>query len=131
MHATTDAALMPAITQKPSAKPPVAACADECPDASSVFVCVNATVAAIATPIAPPTCCAALISPDASPASCGSTPASAAIDIGVNENAMPTPTIRYPGRRCVTNEPSTGICVYHSIPPVISARPTAPTAPGP
>jgi glyoxylase-like metal-dependent hydrolase (beta-lactamase superfamily II) len=48
--ATTDTALMPAITQKPRAKPLVAACAGECADASSVFVCVNATVAAIATP---------------------------------------------------------------------------------
>jgi len=45
MQATTDAALMPAITQKPTAKPLVAACAGGCPDASSVFVCVNATVA--------------------------------------------------------------------------------------
>jgi len=83
MQATTDTALMPASTQKPRAKPLVAACAGECPDASSVVVCVNATVATIATPSAPPICCVALISPDASPACCGSTPASAAIDIGM------------------------------------------------
>src|SRR3954447_9149913 len=125
MQATTDTAPMPASTQNPRAKPLVAACAGECPDVSSVFVCVNATVAAIATPSAPPICCDALISPDASPVSCGSTPATAAIDIGMNENAMPTPTSRYPGSRCVANEPFTGICVYQSIPPVISAKPTA------
>src|SRR5664279_3965772 len=114
MQATTDTALMPASTQNPRAKPLVAACAGESPEASSVFVCVNATVAAIATPSAPPICCDALSSPDASPASCGSTPASAAIDIGMNENAMPTPTNRYPGRRFVTNEPSTGCLLYTS-----------------
>jgi hypothetical protein len=75
---------MPARTQKPSAKPLVAADAAEWPEASSVCACVKATVAAIATPSAPPICCAVLISPDASPACCGSTPASAAIDIGMN-----------------------------------------------
>ncbi len=85
---------MPASTQKPSAKPLVCACAGEWPDARSVPVCVNATDAAIATPSAPPICCDVLISPDASPASSGSTPASAAIDIGMNANAMPTPIIR-------------------------------------
>ena len=93
-HATTDAAPIPAITQKPSENPLVCASGRRVTGASSVPVCVNATVAAIATPSAPPICCEVLISPDASPASCGSTPASAAIDIGMNENAMPTPTSR-------------------------------------
>ena len=46
----------------------------------------DATIETIATPIAPPTCCAVLISPDASPASCGSTPASAAIETGMKVN---------------------------------------------
>ena len=41
------------------------------PALSSVVVCVNATVAAIATPSAPPICCDVLISPDARPASWG------------------------------------------------------------
>ena len=88
------AAATPAITQKPSAKPLVNACGAEWPDFSSVDACVVATVAATATPIAPPICCDVLSSPDASPASRASTPASAAIDTGMNANAIPTPTIR-------------------------------------
>ena len=46
--------------------------------------------ARIARPSAPPTCCDVLISPDARPASCGSTPLTAAIVIGTN--AKPSPT---------------------------------------
>ena len=85
---------MPASTQKPSEKPLVAATACEWPDLRSALVCVNATVEATATPSAPPICCVVLISPDARPASCGATPASAAIDSGMNENARPKPTER-------------------------------------
>ena len=48
-----------------------------------------ATAASIARPSAPPTCWEVLISPDARPASCGSTPATAAIVIGTN--AKPSP----------------------------------------
>jgi hypothetical protein len=40
-----------------------------------------------------------LISPEASPASAGCTPASAAIEIGTNEKPSPTATSRKPGRR--------------------------------
>ena len=92
--ATTAAAAIPASTQKASEKPLVSASGCEWPDASSVFTCVKATVEQIATPSAPPICCEVLISPDARPASCGSTPASAAIETGMNANAIPTPTIR-------------------------------------
>ena len=53
-------------------------------------------------PSAPPICCEVLISPDASPASAGCTPASAAIEIGTNEKPMPTPMIRKPGNRSPT-----------------------------
>ena len=53
----------------PSAKPLVCALSGSWPLASSVFACVKATVAAMATPSAPPICCDVLISPDASPAS--------------------------------------------------------------
>jgi hypothetical protein len=95
----TDAAPIPAMTQKPSANPLVCALSASWPDAMSVFVWVNATVAAIATPSAPPICCDVLIKPDARPASRSGTPASAAIDIGMNENAIPIPTSRYPGNR--------------------------------
>ena len=57
-------------------------------------MCVKATVAATATPRAPPICCEVLMRPDANPASCSSTPASAAIDIGMKANAMPMPMSR-------------------------------------
>ena len=53
-------------------------------------------------PSAPPICCDVLISPDASPASAGCTPASAAIEIGTNEKPRPTPISRKPGNRSVT-----------------------------
>ena len=50
-----------------------------------------ATLEAIAIPIAPPSCWEVFSSPDASPAWCSATPASAAIEIGMNENAVPAP----------------------------------------
>jgi hypothetical protein len=52
-----------------------------------------ATDDATATPIAPPTCCAVFNSPDASPASSWLTPASAAIETGMNANARPKPNM--------------------------------------
>ena len=48
-----------------------------------------ATVARIARPSAPPTCWEVLISPEASPASCGSVPVTAAIVTGTNDEAEP------------------------------------------
>ena len=93
-HATTEAAPTPANTQNASPKPLVNAVAGSWCDASRVRMCVNATYDATATPTAPPICSDVLIKPDARPASCDTTPASAAIDIGMNANAMPTPTIR-------------------------------------
>ena len=49
---------------------------------------------ATATPIAPPICCAVLIRPEARPASCACTPASAAIETGMNANGSAKPTSR-------------------------------------
>ena len=60
---------------------------------------VVATVVARATPIAPPTCCVVLISPDATPASDGRTPVRAPIDIGTNASARPRPLIMNAGNR--------------------------------
>ena len=54
---------------------------------------VAAIVEATATPIAPPSCWVVLSSPEARPASCSATPARAAIETGMNANAVPTPTI--------------------------------------
>ena len=45
----------------------------------------------------------------------------------MNENAMPTPTSRYPGSRFAAKLPCTGICVYQSMPAVISASPVTST----
>jgi hypothetical protein len=47
-----------------------------------------------ATPIAPPICWLVLSRPDASPASSCSTPASAAIETGMNVNGSANPTSR-------------------------------------
>ena len=73
--------------------------------------------------MAPPICCEVLIRPEASPASRSATPASAAIETGTNANAMPTPTITYPGNRSLANFPCTGICEYQIIAPVSRASP--------
>ena len=50
-------------------------------------------------PTAPPICCEVLMSPDASPASCGLVPATAAIVIGTKANGIPSPMMRKPGNR--------------------------------
>ena len=67
-------------------------------------------------PTAPPICCDVLISPDARPASACCTPASAAIEIGTKQSAMPNAMIRKPGSRSATYEPPTETCVNRSIP---------------
>ena len=51
-------------------------------------------VEATATPIAPPICWFVLIRPDASPASCSLTWASAAMVTGTNANASPHANVR-------------------------------------
>ena len=69
-----------------------------------------------------------LIRPDASPASACCTPASAAIEIGTKQSAIPSAMIRKPGSRSDAYEPSTGTCVKSmptassAIPPAISER---------
>ena len=65
------------------------------PACASAFVWLAATLEAIAIPIAPPSCWDVLSSPDASPARRSSTPASAAIEIGMNANAVPAPATRH------------------------------------
>ena len=63
-------------------KPPVSATFAVLPSPVRVLKCVAATVDAIATPIAPPSCCEVLSSPEASPASRSETPARPAIETG-------------------------------------------------
>ncbi len=89
----------PTATQKARLNPLVSACAWLSPCLSRCSVRVVKTVESKATPSAPPICCEVLISPDARPASCGATPASAAIDIGTNEKPRPTPIAKNPGSR--------------------------------
>ena len=57
---------------------------------SRLWVWLFATVARIARPSAPPTCCAVLIRPEARPASCGLVPVTAAMVTGTNANPSPT-----------------------------------------
>ena len=69
-------------------------------------------------PSAPPICCDVLISPEASPASFAGTPASAAIEMGTNENPMPNAITRKPGSRSPRYEPPTETCVKYRRPTV-------------
>ena len=78
-------------TQSACWKPPVSAAGAAWPVWSSALVWLAATLEAIAIPIAPPSCWEVFSSPDASPAWCSATPASAAIEIGMNANAVPAP----------------------------------------
>ena len=98
-EATTPAAAIPAPTQNAAWKPVVRACGTASPDAVASFVCAIATAERTAIPRAPPICCEVLIRPEASPASLAGTPASAAIEIETNANAMPIAMIRNPGSR--------------------------------
>ncbi len=69
--------------------------------------------------------------PEASPASRGPTPASAAIDTGMNAKERPKPNMTYPPSRSCTYVPSTGICAYQIRAPVLSASPATITGFGP
>ena len=80
---------MPAPTQNAAWKPDVSACGTASPAFAASFVWAIATDESTAMPSAPPICCDVLISPEARPASFASIPASAAIEIETNENAMP------------------------------------------
>src|SRR5438270_455545 len=75
-------------------KPPVRAAGAASPPWTSVLKWVAATVEAIATPTAPPTCWAVLRMPEARPASASDTPASPAIDTGMKANAVPAPVTK-------------------------------------
>ena len=90
---------MPAPTRKASWKPEVRASGIAVPAATSLSVREIAIVERSAIPTAPPTCCDVLISPEAIPASAWLTPASAAIEIGTKQSAIPSATIRKPGQQ--------------------------------
>src|SRR6266536_3320555 len=117
-------------TQKAHWKPPVSAALVASPPASSVFTCVAATVEAIATPIAPPSCCEVLSRPEASPASRSATPARPPIEIGMKLKAPPAPVTRNGPASEAQKWPCTGTCVAQRMPPPISAIPSAITGPG-
>ena len=89
---------------------------------------VAAMVDAIATPIAPPSCWEVLSSPEAMPASCSATPASAAMETGMKANAVPIPTTTNGPARLDQNCPCTDTWVAHSMPPPIMAMPAAITS---
>ncbi len=60
---------------------------------ASSLLAVPKTVVKMARPIDPPTCCIALSSPDAAPASCGATPETA-VSVSVTKfSPMPRPKI--------------------------------------
>ena len=74
--------------------PPVSAASGSRPSVARVVAWLAATVDVTATPIAPPSCCDVLSRPEASPASRSATPASPAIEIGMNANAVPAPATK-------------------------------------
>ena len=76
---------------------------------------------------APPICWDVLIRPDASPASEGSTPARAAIEIGTNEKPIPIAISRNPGSRSPRYEPPTDTWVKYASPAVRNAMPATST----
>ena len=98
-------------TQKAHWKPPVRAAFTVLPSPLSVLKCVAATVDAIATPIAPPSCCEVLSNPEASPASRSTTPARPAIETGMKAKAVPAPATKNGPARVPQKCPCTGACV--------------------
>ena len=76
-------------TQSAHCKPPLSAAVAVAPWWLSTFMCAAVTVDATATPIAPPSCCDVFNRPEARPASRSATPARAAIETGMNANAVP------------------------------------------
>ena len=80
-----------------------------------------------AIPSAPPTCCDVLMSPDASPASDGLTPARAAIEIGTNEKPIPTAITRKPGKQVGDVRAAGETCVKNARPAVRNAIPVTST----
>src|SRR6185503_6777227 len=125
--ATTPASAMPAPTQNAAWKPEVSACGTASPAFVASVVCATATEERTAIPSAPPICCDVLIRPDATPASSAGTPASAAIEMETNENAIPTAVTRKPGRRSPRYEPSTETCVKYRRPIVRRLMPVTST----
>ena len=97
--ATTPRAAKTAPTRNADEKPSTSATGRAAPLRTESSDCDVAIVESAAMPSAPPICWEVLIRPEASPASDAFTPASAAIEIGTNENPIPTPMIRKPGSR--------------------------------
>src|SRR3954447_6474645 len=108
-------------------KPSVRATAFWLPATSLSVVVVVAIADSAAMPNAPPTCWEVLISPEARPACDGFTPASAAIEIGTNENPIPTAITRKPGSRSETYDPLGETWVKTAAPAVRNVMPVTRT----
>ena len=81
---------MPAPTRNASWKPSVSEISGlRSPEAIASLVVAVATAARTARPSAPPICCEVLMRPEASPASSGLIPVTAAIVVGTNASPSP------------------------------------------
>jgi hypothetical protein len=105
--------------------PPVSAAGTALPARASAWVWLAATLEAMAIPIAPPSCWEVFSSPDASPAWRSATPASPAIETGMNANAVPTPASANGPARLARKWPRTGTWVAQIAPAPISVIPVA------
>src|SRR6202521_3570298 len=89
-----------------------------------LWVRLLAIVARIASPSPPPTCGEGFIRPDASPASCGSVPVTAAIVTDTNANPNPTPASSDgPSTSATYEPPGAGTRENQTRPPAISSNP--------
>src|SRR4051794_31267017 len=108
-------------------KPSVSAPGGAWCDASELVVTLFAIVARMARPSAPPICWDVLISPEASPSSCGSTPDTAATVIETNAKPSPTAASRDGNRMSPTYVPVGETWENKARPAAVSTRPTIST----
>src|SRR5215216_1685245 len=118
---------IPAPARKAFWKPSVSATSAGLPAATASSVLLLATVARIARPSAPPICWDVLISPEAKPASCGSTPLTAATVIETNARPRPTAASSDGNRMSPTKLPSTRTCENQTRPAAVMSRPETST----
>src|SRR3984885_13717286 len=78
---------------------------------------------AMATPMAPPSLCDVLMTPDATPASRSVTPVRAPIETGMKANATPIPATKNGPAKSCQKFPCGGIRVAHRMPVPTSAIP--------
>src|SRR4051795_8625450 len=125
---TAPASAIPAPTRKALWKPSVSATTTGLPAAAGWSGGLFATVARIARPSAPPICCDVLISPDAKPASCGSTPLTAATVLDTKARPRPGAPGSDANKTSPTYEPWASTCENQSKPPAVMTSPVTSTA---